>query len=58
MRTADDMEFKVRKMSGMTLNVNVILTREFRLRVWLAMFFFRIGVWISGMEIEVNRPDE
>jgi hypothetical protein len=50
-------EVKLRKFpksTTVTATVKVKLTREFKVRMWLALRVIALGVWISGASFEVN----
>mgnify|MGYP001605636406 CR=1 FL=1 len=45
-------EVALRKMENVTLTVTI--TREFRLRIWLALLFIRLAGKILGANVEVK----
>lgn len=51
---AVNQDVKLRNLKGATVRIKVQLTKEYRVRVWLALLCFRLGAWVSGMSIEVN----
>jgi len=53
---------KVKSMKGMTctatVRVPVVVTREFRVRAWIALHLIALGVWIAGASFNVIRTRE
>lgn len=41
-----------------TMNVDVFITREFRVRRWVAMALIRLGVRVMGMSVSVTEHRE
>lgn len=46
---------KLRKLD--TLEVTLIVTKEFKLRLWLATLLFRCGAWVIGGNCKVVREE-
>jgi hypothetical protein len=46
---------EIRKMESVVVNLTV--TREFMLRVWIATQLFRLGALVLGGRVEINEQD-
>lgn len=49
---------KVRRLEGVTLHLDITLTRELRLRLLLAMWLIRLASRVLGCRIEVENNIE
>jgi hypothetical protein len=47
---------KLRRMPNLVIDVKVVLTREFRFRMWTAAQLVRLAAWVLGgrAELEIN----